>query len=389
MYHGYYRLTDDELVDLWENCIFAVDANVMLRMFRYTEGKETLIKVFKSIKDRLFIPHQASMEYHEKLKEKIVEQRLEYNKVADEINKNFNDLKIILSTKRLNLALDTFDSDIDDIKSKIIRHIDEKRSTHPDLEKFSTELATLFSGNVGEPYSQEKLNEIYTLGETRYSMRVPPGFGDIKEKEKRPPRSIDGLIYTDLYGDLVMWNQLIEKANSTEPPRPLIFITEDLTKGDWIQLYKDTKIKIGVHPALRQEFAKRTNGCKFSVYSIEEFLQSSEKYLTDSNVNPIEMKKAIENVKEVDLINEVSSNINEQNKRIDLSHLTLRTRKQTSMQQLKKTLKTLILSQKDQLVKMKFFLEYSLIESDPEYSFNEKYQKLSTLQDQLLSEPEN
>lgn len=35
MFPGQFRLNDDGFAALWSNCIFAVDANVLLNLYRY------------------------------------------------------------------------------------------------------------------------------------------------------------------------------------------------------------------------------------------------------------------------------------------------------------------------------------------------------------------
>src|SRR3990167_6122081 len=62
---GYYQPTDDEFNEIWENCVFVLDANVLLNLYRYSpETRDELINVLGEISDRLWLPHQAALEYH-------------------------------------------------------------------------------------------------------------------------------------------------------------------------------------------------------------------------------------------------------------------------------------------------------------------------------------
>jgi hypothetical protein len=61
---GYYRPTEDEFSELWNGCLFAFDANVLLNLYRYSlETSNEFLTILSEISDRLWIPHQAALEY--------------------------------------------------------------------------------------------------------------------------------------------------------------------------------------------------------------------------------------------------------------------------------------------------------------------------------------
>jgi len=61
---GYYCLTEEEFSVLWNTCLFVLDANVLLNLYSYSqETSNELIGILKQISDRLWIPHQAALEY--------------------------------------------------------------------------------------------------------------------------------------------------------------------------------------------------------------------------------------------------------------------------------------------------------------------------------------
>ena len=61
---GHFRLTESEFSELWDTCIFAVDANVLLNLYRYSSAtKQELEKALGAVKERAFIPHQAAKEF--------------------------------------------------------------------------------------------------------------------------------------------------------------------------------------------------------------------------------------------------------------------------------------------------------------------------------------
>ena len=95
-------------------------------------------------------------------------------------------LRDSLRIEHLSINVDDFlemvEISFESIEAELAKH----REQHPDLFKndhIRDAITTLFEGKVGEPYSPEKLKEIYRDGEERYSNQVPPGYKDRKEKK--------------------------------------------------------------------------------------------------------------------------------------------------------------------------------------------------------------
>jgi len=54
----YYKPTEKEFKNLWDNCEFIFDANVLLNIYRYSsETTEEFLDVLKKVQDRVWIPH--------------------------------------------------------------------------------------------------------------------------------------------------------------------------------------------------------------------------------------------------------------------------------------------------------------------------------------------
>src|SRR5271157_1543664 len=63
---GYFPPTNKEADRLWENCLFTLDANILLNLYRYSDKtRNEFIMVLKTMKDRLWLPHRAAQEYFE------------------------------------------------------------------------------------------------------------------------------------------------------------------------------------------------------------------------------------------------------------------------------------------------------------------------------------
>lgn len=284
IFPGYYRPTEKEFSDLWNSCLFVLDANVLLNLYRYSqETSDELIQILKQISDRLWIPHQAALEYQKNRLQTIAKQL----EVYDEIEKLVEDNK-----KKLKNKLDSFSkhpyikaNNLMKIMQKACTAIDKNlkklKQGHPDLlqhDNLRDTLGTLLENKIGLPYSQKKLDVVYNLGKKRYEQEIPPGYGD-KNKEG-----------VKKYGDLILWLQIIDKAKKTN--KPIILVTED-RKEDWWRRFKNKTI--GPRPELVNEIFSEA-GVSFYLYQTDPFMENAQKLLKKKiKVN----KKAIDEVREI------------------------------------------------------------------------------------------
>ncbi|BAZ86876.1 hypothetical protein NIES806_30930 [Dolichospermum compactum NIES-806] len=93
----------------------------------------------------------------------------------------------------------------------------------------------ILNGKIGNPYSD--LLYIYKLSEERFKYSVPPGYEDAKKKP-----------VPDMYGDAILWLQLIDYAKSEK--KPIIFVTDDDKEDWWLESGGKT---ISPRPELVQE----------------------------------------------------------------------------------------------------------------------------------------
>jgi hypothetical protein len=64
MFPGFYRPTQEEFDKLWKEALFILDANVLLNLYRYPKSaRDELLQVLSQISDRLWVPHQAALEF--------------------------------------------------------------------------------------------------------------------------------------------------------------------------------------------------------------------------------------------------------------------------------------------------------------------------------------
>ena len=266
-FRGYYRPTKDEFSALWNECLFVLDANVLLNLYRYSPPtSEALIEILDKISDRLWVPHQAALEYHKRRLNVIAQQIKAYDAIQKSLHTFENKLE-----KELQLFAKHPYVDVKGLLEKtkafvaeIEKYLDECKQKHPDLidsDNLRDIITKLFEEKVGSSYSPEELKKIYKEGKTRYERKIPPGYQDVDK---------GGI---EQYGDLVLWFQIIDHAKSTA--KPIIFITDDRKEDWWLKSEGKT---VGPHPYLINEMFSEA-GVHFYMYQSEQFMEYAGKYL--------------------------------------------------------------------------------------------------------------
>ncbi|NOU68204.1 hypothetical protein GC096_29670 [Paenibacillus sp. LMG 31461] len=272
---SYYRPTVQEFDQLWNEAIFVFDANVLLNCYRYSSHlRDSLFTIFEVINDRLWVPHQAALEYQENRLTEIIKQENAYDNINKILLSKLNEIKSEIDKFSRHLTID-----VSDIYIKIKETVDvlcfeikTKKETHPNLlnnDEIGDKLTSLLSNRIGDPYTQEKLTEINEIGEKRYINKIPPGYKDISKTEKK---YFDDLVLESKFGDLILWFQILEKA--IQENKSIILVTDDV-KEDWWK--KESGKIIGPQPSLIQEMKRKAN-VGFYMYQTDQFLDFANKF---------------------------------------------------------------------------------------------------------------
>jgi hypothetical protein len=182
MFPGHFRPTENGLASLWSTGIFAVDANVLLNLYRYSsDTRQELERTLTSIKDRLFLPHQAAKEFLKNRLSVTAGQAEEYTKAI----KTISELSAKLSDKKRHPFLPEGElPNFTDQVSKLLGQLESQRATllsrlnHDEILEF---VDALFSASTGGPFAETELRALAEEGETRYEHEVPPGYKDRKK----------------------------------------------------------------------------------------------------------------------------------------------------------------------------------------------------------------
>lgn len=280
-FYAYLRPTDQEFSDLWDNCIFSFDANILRNLYRYQEDtKDKFFAIFQNdlFKGRLFLTHRACLEFIRDRAGELSTHVKSYEKLLSDINTlvmgplNQKNHHPYLSEELFKELSDVVGKVETEIKT-VVDQIKAKYSNDPILDN----LISVFDQKVSNKMSNEELGKIYVEGESRYKDRIPPGFKDSQKHGN------------EKYGDLVIWKQIIAHINESNLKNDVIFVTDD-GKEDWWLEHRGIR---NPHPMLIEEFYEETKQ-KIYFYTSEMFL----KYASE-RINAAVSQDVIDEVVEV------------------------------------------------------------------------------------------
>jgi hypothetical protein len=329
-----FRITEKEEKDLFKKGHVVFDSSALLSFYGYTEkiSEEYFNKVFKALKGRLWLPAQVIYEFEKNREKVITKPKGEYYNLVNIDGRKeggfIDSVKNAIGIIRKNS--DTIHGQINALSEKT-----KKDDKHPhltqgsikefieDLNEFTTHLETLSDGFVklstntqeqinqrikeideksssdnfrerlntffeqGSSYSYETMMTIIREGKFRYENEIPPGYKDEDDK-----------IGFQMYGDLILWFQIIDYAKDKKCP--IIFVTNDV-KEDWWHQEKDDKTKDTPRHELLYEFKDKTSQSVW-FYTTDQLIFKANQYLkTDISETIIEeIKTANVNANEME-----------------------------------------------------------------------------------------
>ena len=265
-FHGYYRPTKDEFIQLWNDGLFVLDANILLNMYRYTpKTRNEFINILEKISDRIWIPYQVALEYHKNRLNVINQQILAYEKIDKSLDDSKNRIKKELNSYSLHpyIEVKSYITKIEDKFAEIKEDLNKDKEKHPNLfddDEIRKIITMLLEGKVGSSCPQDMLKKIYKKGKERFENNIPPGY---KDKDK------DGL---EKYGDLILWYQIIDHAKSIK--KPIILVTDEKKDDWWLKFNGEI---ISPHPELINEMFSKA-GTNFYMYKTAKFMEYAKEH---------------------------------------------------------------------------------------------------------------
>lgn len=270
LFPGYYKPSEQEFERMWQEGIFAFDANMLLNIYRYTpETQKSFFDVLEKLAARIWIPFQVAHEFQINRLNVISAQEKAYTEIENLFDQILKKLEGGLNSYRKHTFVDvkrllkSIEKEFNRAKSGI----QKVKAEHPnyfDADPLRDKITDLFEGKVGNEYNEKELEDLYKKAEKRFtsSPPIPPGYKDAKTKDA--PQK---------YGDTIVWFQLMDYAKQNKKP---MFLITDERKEDWWFIHDGRTI--GPRPELIQEMMS-VAGIPFYMYQSDKFLAYAQDFL--------------------------------------------------------------------------------------------------------------
>lgn len=274
---------------IWEQALFVFDTNVLLNLYRYQfPTRNELLSILQRLSDRIWIPHHVALEFQRNRLTVIADQNRRFADVRKAVEKARSGLTADLESLQLRNRHSSINPQpiidtITKVVSDFLIELEQLRSSQQILsaqDPLKSRIEDLFTTKVGAaPHSQQELDELYKLAETRFKRKTPPGYADgNKDKDAISEYVAGGVVYQRRYGDFLVWMQILAHAKSALR-HSVIFVTDDAKEDWWLKVDEDGPKTIGPRPELIEE-AKLSAGIQsFLMYSPESFLKYSGEFL--------------------------------------------------------------------------------------------------------------
>jgi hypothetical protein len=289
LFPGYYPPNAYERKRAYQHGLISLDANALLDLYRFSrKARQEFFRVLESIRTRLFITHQAALEFHRN-RLSTVEGRLKAaEKQCEEIERPLKVVTEKIQEFANRYQIDTAEQErlvklVQQLSSTLTHSIQTagtydltvnqvKRATDDVLKR----LDLLLINRIGKAPSDTEKQAAITEARRRQEWSIPPGYGD----EKKSTLELQA-------GDYLVWRQLIDEASKHS--RPVLFVTNE-NKGDWVLEGSSNQI-LGPRPELVLEMERQAK-VRLHMVSVVGFLKEAPEYL-GTDVSDATIREAI------------------------------------------------------------------------------------------------
>lgn len=275
LFPGYYAPTEVHRREAFERGLVTLDANALLDLYRFTpKARQEFIESLVAMKSRLFLTHQAALEFH-RSRLKVHDDRVEGTaKESGEIAEALRQVgeKVNGFARRYQIA-DSERNRLQQEVSRLAKDVEEslRKASEYDLNRGDVRLAVdavvrqfddLFAGRIGDAMTSDAYNQALVEAVRRRKERIPPGYMD--EKSGNVERQA---------GDYLVWRQLLDAAKAHN--RPILFVCNE-DKEDWVVKYRGETL--GPRPELTLELQQEA-GVFLYMVNVPAFLFNARNYL--------------------------------------------------------------------------------------------------------------
>ncbi|TDW65632.1 hypothetical protein EV653_5643 [Kribbella pratensis] len=238
-FEQYHPPSDSQWAEAYRTGLIALDTNALLDLYKFSPtAREQYLDVLTQVKDQLFVPHQVALEFHRNrigtVKKHLAEldkNHEEVRRLAKQLEDSINRIgKRNLQTDQLRAAQSSIQSIESLSKSVIDSYAPIPRDMGHGIDEVLARLIELLDGHVGNQPTPETLAADQEEGRRRFAEKIAPGFADTDKDH-------------GINGDYLLWAEI--KRACAANPRPVLLVTNDVTKGDWI--FESGGIAVGAH----------------------------------------------------------------------------------------------------------------------------------------------
>lgn len=247
--------------------LVALDTNVLLDLYRMnTDAREDVLGLLRQVGDRLWVPHQAALEFHRNRFAVIHDQEQVFKKLQKDVSDAGDKIMGIVSNVRNHPIIDRkalegviresfgeIRSYLEGLGQEPILSIQTAMDADPVLDA----VTMLLAEKVGPAYTPDEMTKVEAEGMQRVKDQRPPGYADAKKEGSQA------------LGDYVLWRQLLDEA--VKRKLPVLLVTND-QKEDWYRRLHG--ITIGPRIELISEMLEEA-GVPFHAQTLERFLGSA------------------------------------------------------------------------------------------------------------------
>ena len=254
--------------------LVALDANVLLNLYRFgAVARGDLLGVLDRVGERLFVPHQAALEFARNRLKVALDTREELNTGASQAQKRLRELSDSLlglmrrtgvPSEQLGAVLSGLASASEQVEKMLTEALaDRTWADNPSSlsDPVLPLVEALLNGKVGPSYPAEIEAGHRKQAIERGRKLIPPGWADFENK-------------VDPSGDFLLWRQVMDEAKRRG--LPVLLVSEE-RKEDW--LYKVKNITVGALPAMVREMREEV-GVDFYLTDVSGLLHLAPRVLS-------------------------------------------------------------------------------------------------------------
>src|ERR1039457_5104857 len=167
-FQRFYAPGEEEIDKVLRVGLVVVDTNVLLSLYRFqSKARDELLLVLKQLGDRLWIPHQVGLEFHQNRFAVIAGQENFFAKTRDELQKSANEYiqkfhafcnRIAVTQDEVRKLVKGIEGAHKAIANEVSRaeNINEVHLDNRDSDDILRRLEALFANKVGDPMDADQ-----------------------------------------------------------------------------------------------------------------------------------------------------------------------------------------------------------------------------------------